>query len=156
MADETGLSAFAKDMGAQEYWVKRLVAVIVDGLVVVAASYFLSWGPFPRGLIEFSFAFGLLFYFYSVGVEYFTGQTLGKMVMDLRVVGVNTKVDLPRLLVREVSKVHVVFLILDVLAGLLVEKNGRLRYLEVLSDTTEVVGNSKAPASGTVKQGPSA
>src|SRR5689334_19600441 len=136
MANETGLETLAKDMGAQEYWIKRFVAIIIDGLVVVAASFFLAVGPFPRGPVEFSFAFGLLFYFYTVIIEYFTGQTLGKMVLNLRVVGVNTKVDLPRLLVREVSKVHVGFLILDVLAGILVEKNGRLRYLEVLSDTT--------------------
>jgi len=48
-------------------------------------------------------------------------------------------VDLSRLLVREVSKVFVLALVLDVGAGLLVEKNGRQRYLEVLSGTTEVL-----------------
>ncbi len=166
MANETGLDTLAKDMGAQEYWVKRLVAIILDGLVISAATYLLSFTPFPRGPFAmgfsfglgfgFGFTFGLLFYLYTVLLEYFTGQTLGKMVMRLRVVGVKTKVDLPRLLIREVSKVHPLLLALDFGAGLLVEKNGRLRYLEVLSDTTEVVDNAKGPAPAPAQQGPSA
>ena len=139
MAETTGLDALAKDLGAQEYWIRRLVAIIVDALIVGAVAFALSLGPFPRGPLELSFVGGLIFYFYSVLFEYFTGRTPGKMLLGLRVVGVRTKVDGARLLVREASKVHVVALALDVLAGLLVEKNGRLRYLEVLSDTTEVV-----------------
>ena len=139
MANDTGLETLASDMGAQEFWVRRLVALIIDALVVGAVSWFLSWGPFPRGPVELSLLGGLLFYLYTVVLEYFTGQTVGKMVMRLRVVGVGKKVDAAALLVREVSKVHVVALLIDVAAGLLTEKNGRLRYLEVLSNTTEVV-----------------
>lgn len=139
MANETGLETLAKDMGAQEYWLRRLVAIILDALIIGAVSYVLSLGPFPRGMLELSLAGGLVFYLYTVALEYFTGRTLGKMIVALRVVGVGSKVDAPRLLIREVSKVHIVFLVLDVALGLLVEKNGRLRYLEILSDTTQVV-----------------
>jgi uncharacterized RDD family membrane protein YckC len=139
LAETTGLDTLAKDLGAQEYWMRRLVAIILDALLVGAAAYILSLGPFPRGPLELSAAGGLMFYLYSVVLEYLAGQTLGKMLMGLRVVGVGSKVDLSRLLVREVSKVFIGALILDVLAGILVEKNGRQRYLEVLSDTTQVV-----------------
>jgi uncharacterized RDD family membrane protein YckC len=139
VAETTGLDALARDLGAQEYWIRRLVALIIDALIVGAATYFLSLGPFPRGPLELSLVGGLVFYFYSVVCVYLAGRTPGKALLRLRVVGVRTKVDGARLLVREASKVHVVALALDVIAGLLVEKNGRLRYLEVLSDTTEVV-----------------
>ncbi len=139
MAAGTGLETLSKDLGVQRYWMLRLVAVILDALLVGAATFFLSFGPFPRGPIELSAVSGLLFYFYTVVLEYFTGQTVGKMVMGLRVVGVGSKVDLPRLLVREVSKVFPLALVLDVALGVLTEKNGRQRYLEVLSDTTQVV-----------------
>ena len=139
MAGATGLDTFAKDLGAQEYWMRRVVAIILDALIVGAATYFLSLGAFPRGPLELSLVGGLIFYFYSVVCTYFAGRTPGKALLRLRVVGVRTKIDGARLLVREASKLHIVALIADVAAGMLVEKNGRLRYLEVLSDTTEVV-----------------
>jgi uncharacterized RDD family membrane protein YckC len=138
-AAATGLEAVAKDIGAQSFWMRRLVALILDALIVGVACFAASLGPFPRGLLELSVIGGLVLYLYTVILEYFTGQTVGKMVMRLRVVGVGAKVDLPALLVREVSKVHGLALLADLAAGMLVETNGRVRYLEVLSKTTEVV-----------------
>lgn len=135
----TGLENFAKDLGAQEYWVRRLVAVILDAFAVGAALWLLAVGPLPKGPFELATVGGILFYLYTVVFEYLRGQTLGKWLVGLRVVGVGSKVDLPRLLIREVSKVNPLALVLDVAAGMLVEKNGRQRYLEVLSDTTQVV-----------------
>ena len=139
MAATTGLENLAKDLGAQEYWVRRLVALILDGLIVSAAAWALSLGAFPGRILELGAVAGLTLYIYTVVCEYMRGQTLGKAVLGLRVVGVGSKVDLSRLLVREVSKVFVGAMALDVIVGLLVQKNGRQRYLEVLSDTTEVV-----------------
>lgn len=141
MADETGIDALARDQGAQEFWLRRLVALIIDALVVGVASFLVSLGPFPSGPLALSLLGGLFFYLYTVLFEYFTGQTVGKMVMNLRVVGVKTKVDLPRLLIREASKLHALLLLADVVGGLVTEKNGRVRYLEILTDTTVVVGN---------------
>lgn len=138
-AAQTGLESLANDLGAQEFWIRRLVAIILDGFVVGLITWLLSLGPFPLQVLVFGALGGLIFYFYTVALEYLRGQTVGKWLMGLTVVGVGAKVDLPRLLIREVSKVFVLALLLDVAAGMLVEKNGRQRYLEVLSDTTEVV-----------------
>lgn len=138
-AASTGFENFAKDLGAQEYWVRRLVAIILDAFGVGVATWFLSVGPLPKGPLELSAVGGLIFYLYTVVLEYLRGQTVGKWVMGLRVVGVGSKVDMPRLLIREISKVNPLALVADVAVGMLVEKNGRQRYLEVLSDTTQVV-----------------
>jgi uncharacterized RDD family membrane protein YckC len=135
----SGLENLAKDQGAQAFWVRRLVAVILDGAIVASAAFALSLGPLPLRVFELTAAAGLLLYLYTVVFEYIRGQTAGKWLMGLRVVGVGSKVDLSRLLIREVSKVFVVALALDVGAGLLAQPSGRQRYLEVLSDTTEVV-----------------
>jgi len=135
----SGLESLAKDLGAQEFWIRRLAAVILDGAVVGVALFALSLGPLPLRALELGAAGGLALYLYTVLFEFFRGQTPGKWLLGLRVVGVGSKVDLSRLLVREVSKVFVLALVLDVGAGLLVEKNGRQRYLEVLSGTTEVL-----------------
>lgn len=139
MSATLGLETLAKDLGAQEFWVRRLVAVILDGAVAALVAWALSLGPLPLRALELTAAAGLFLYLYTVVLEYMWGQTAGKWLVGLRVVGVGSKVDLSRLLVREVSKVFVLALALDVGAGLLAEPNGRRRYLEVLSDTTEVV-----------------
>ena len=135
----SGLETLAKDLGAQEYWIRRLVALVVDAVIVSLVLFVIGLEPFSFRLLSISTLGGFALFAYTVVFEYLRGQTLGKMVMGLRVVGVREKVDLSRLLIREISKVHVVLLLLDVLVGIMVEKNGRQRYLEVLSATTEVV-----------------
>ena len=135
----SGLETLAKDMGAQEYWIRRFVALVVDAVIVSLVLFVIGLEPFSFRLLSISTLGGFALFAYTVVFEYLRGQTLGKMVMGLRVVGVREKVDLSRLLIREISKVHVVLLVLDVLVGVMVEKNGRQRYLEVLSATTEVV-----------------
>lgn len=139
MSATSGLENLAKDLGAQQFWVRRLAAVILDGALVALGLWVLSLGPLPLRVLELGAAAGLVLYLYTVLFEYLRGQTPGKWLLGLRVVGVGSKVDLSRLLVREVSKVFVLALALDVGVGLLVEPNGRQRYLEVLSGTTEVV-----------------
>ena len=135
----SGLETLAKDMGAQEYWIRRLVALVLDAILVSVVLFVIGLEPFSFRLVSISTLGGFALFAYTVALEYLRGQTVGKMVMGLRVVGVREKVDLSRLLIREISKVHVLFLLLDVVVGVLVQKNGRQRYLEVLSATTEVV-----------------
>jgi uncharacterized RDD family membrane protein YckC len=150
----SGLETLSKDMGAQEYWIRRLVALVIDAVVVSIALFLIGLEPVSFRLISISTLGGFALFAYTVVLEYLRGQTFGKMVMGLRVVGVREKVDLSRLLIREISKVHVVLLLLDVVVGVLVEKNGRQRYLETLSATTEVVDRAPSrPAPGTAGAG---
>jgi uncharacterized RDD family membrane protein YckC len=135
----SGLETLAEDMGAQEYWIRRFVALFIDALIVSLALFAVGLEAFGFRLLSIGMLGGFALFGYTVVFEYLRGQTPGKMLLGLRVVGVREKVDLSRLLVREISKIHVVLLLLDVLVGVLVEKNGRQRYLEVLSATTELV-----------------
>jgi uncharacterized RDD family membrane protein YckC len=135
----TGLETLAKDMGAQGYWIRRLVALVIDALLISVALGALSFEPFSFRLLSISTIGGFVLFVYTVALEYARGSTVGKWVMGLRVVGVREKVDISRLLIREISKVHPVLLLIDVVAGVMLEKNGRQRYLEVLSSTTELV-----------------
>jgi uncharacterized RDD family membrane protein YckC len=135
----SGLETLAKDMGAQEFWIRRLVALVLDAVFVSVVLFLIGLEPFSFRLLSISTLGGFALFAYTVVLEYLRGQTLGKMAMGLRVMGVREKVDLSRLLIREISKVHVVLLVVDVVVGILLEKNGRQRYLEILSATTEVV-----------------
>jgi uncharacterized RDD family membrane protein YckC len=135
----SGLENLARDMGAQEYWVRRLVAILIDWFLCLGALWAVGLEPFALQLYSGSALAGLLLFAYSALAEYFTGQTLGKAVMGLRLAGVNRQADLPRVLIREVSKLFGLALLLDVIIGVLTDSSGRRRYLEVLSGTTLVV-----------------
>jgi len=139
MATTTGLENLAKDLGAQEYWMRRLLAFIVDGLIVWVALALIGLEAFSFRLLSAGPLSGPALYGYTVVLEYARGQTVGKWLMGLRVVGIGSKTDLSRILIREISKVFFVLLALDILGGLLAARSGRQRYLEVLSDTTEVL-----------------
>ena len=139
MPTPTGLENLARDMGAQGYWLRRLIAVLIDWGLCLGALAVSGVEPFGFKLFTATVLAGFVLYAYTVLTEYFTGQTLGKIVMGLRVVGVGTKVDLSRLLMREASKLNPVLMLIDTIAGVLLERSGRRRYLEVLSDTTQLV-----------------
>lgn len=139
MTTTTGLENLAKDLGAQEYWMRRILAFIVDGLLVWVVLALIGLEPFSFRLLSAGPLSGPALFGYTVVLEYASGQTVGKRVMGLRVVGIGSKTDLSRILIREISKVFFVLLALDIAGGLLAARSGRQRYLEVLSDTTEVV-----------------
>ena len=139
MSAPTGLENLARDMGAQSYWLRRLIAVLLDWGICLFALALTGIEPFGFKLFSATVLAGFLLYAYTVIAEYFTGQTIGKIVMGLRVVGVGTKVDVSRLLMREASKLNPVLMLIDAVAGVLLERSGRRRYLEVLSDTTQLV-----------------
>lgn len=117
---------------------RRFIAILIDWLICLAAMAVIGLSPFTIQVVSGSTMAGILLFVYTVAAEYVTGQTLGKMVMGLRVAGLEPKTDVSRLLIREVSKVFVLLLVLDVGFGVLSESGGRRRYLEILSKTSVV------------------
>lgn len=139
MSSTSGLENLAKDMGSQEFWVRRLVALLVDWFLCLGVLWAVGLEPFSLQIYSGSVVAWLVLFAYSAVAEFFTGRTLGKAVMGLELAGVGGKVDLPRLLVREVSKLFGPALVVDIIAGVLFDSTGRRRYLEVLSKTTLIV-----------------
>lgn len=135
----SGLSTLSRNPLAQEYWVKRLLAYVIDavivyaiiGLVVAAAAIpaFLAgvfvpgYSPqvFPFGTFFGTFA-GLLFVLYFTFAEVAYGKTIGKAVMGLRVTtDSGGRPMLGTSFLRNLSKINAVLLLLDVILGLALE-----------------------------------
>ena len=82
-----------------DFW-PRLVAIIIDGLIIGAIGSSISWAIDPFNILDpwgiaFNWLNNLISYvigfIYFWGLESFnTGQTLGKMAMKLRTVDANT------------------------------------------------------------------
>ena len=135
----SGISTLSRDVQAQEYWVKRLLAYVIDAIVVYAviglaaaaaalpaflAGVFVpGYSPriFPFGSYFGTFA-GLLFVLYFTFAEATYGKTIGKAVMGLRVTTESGgRPTLGASFLRNLSKINWVLLLLDVILGLALE-----------------------------------
>jgi len=74
-------------------------------------------------------------------LEGLTGATLGKRFFNLQVVSTEGRVDFIKALIRNVSKIHILILLIDWVAGFITEGDPRQRFLDRIADTTVVRHN---------------
>ena len=140
-----------KDSTAQHYWLNRLLALIVDGLIVfiplliitVIVAVFVAIGGFtPFGIVVggvVSILWYFIFILYNMVMETTYGASFGKRAFHLKVVsksGANP--NLGEAFVRNVSKIYWLLLLLDVIIGLAVSKNYQQKYTDKLMGTAVV------------------
>jgi uncharacterized RDD family membrane protein YckC len=135
----SGIDALSRDARAQEYWVKRLLAYVIDAIVVytvvglataatllpgfIAGVFVPGYSPptLPLGGYFGTFA-GLLFVFYFTLAEATYGMTIGKRVLGLHVAAEGGgRPTLGTSFLRNISKINWVLLLLDVVIGLALE-----------------------------------
>ncbi len=135
---------FRVEGGLQRYWFKRFLAYIIDAVIVSIATlllgFFLSI-PFTLsamlrgGWRGWGFAFplstGFVQMVYFTIMEWGLGSTIGKQLMDLRVEGAHS---LFRALMRNLTKLHMGLLFLDVIAGFLLG-DPRRKFTDAISGT---------------------
>jgi len=137
----TGIDQIMQSPTAQEFWLRRLIAVIIDYAIVFFPIYAIgavAWAA-PIWAFAPSLVAGALMVLMSALFEAELGYTIGKRIMGLEVVSLDMRpYDMERALVRNISKVHPAFLVIDLLLGLLMEKRPNMRFLDT-STQCEVV-----------------
>lgn len=135
----TGLELLGRDRNVQNHWARRLIAIVIDAVIVsvalaliaavVAIPFLVGFGV-PAATTFSAFwagwwgywyggAIGPILFLYSFLSEGLYQRTIGKEIMGLRVERVDGKqLDFRNALVRNVSKIYWVLLLLDVLVGL--------------------------------------
>lgn len=140
----SGVDSLIKESGAQNYWLKRVLAFVIDVIIVVVvlvvAAVFVAIPTFvfsgTAGLTSlfagvFPVLAGVILFLYFIVAEVTRGATVGKGAMHLRVVGPSGgNPTLFQSLVRNLSKIYWVLLLLDVVLGLATSK----QYTQKLSD----------------------
>ncbi|MCD6479217.1 RDD family protein [Candidatus Bathyarchaeota archaeon] len=130
--------------GLQRYWFKRALAYLVDAVIVSIATlllgFFLSI-PFTLSAIirggwrgwgfTFPLSTGFVQLVYFTIMEWGLGSTVGKQLMDLKVEGAHS---LFRAFMRNLTKLHMGLLILDVVAGFLLG-DPRRKFTDAISGT---------------------
>ena len=150
-APVSGLDALIKDQKAQEYWIWRFVAIVVDWVIVYVVvgviTFFVALPAFLLGGGAFFSAvfgglavlWGLVFILYFAVLESATGASIGKHIFGFRVTSKRgSNPTFGEALVRNVSKIYWLLLLLDVVAGLAVSAGYQQKYSDRLMGTTVV------------------
>ena len=147
----SGFETITKDQKAQEYWAWRLVAFIVDAIIVglvlaILTALIALPALFTGGIGFFSFFFGgiaflwgIIFVLYFAVMESTSGASLGKKLLGLKVVSkTGSNPTLGEAFVRDISKIYWLLLLLDVIVGLAVSKGYQEKYSDHLMGTKVV------------------
>lgn len=152
---ETVIERFEHDTLLQELWIRRLIAYVVDSIIVGIGTFLvLALAMFPVfianpsrvfNLLSFPFAMGIVFLFYFPLAEALFGGTFGKNFLGLKViVQSGGRLSLEKAFMRNVSKIHPVLLLLDVAGGLITSTDLHQKYSDRIADTTVVIDKTSS------------
>jgi uncharacterized RDD family membrane protein YckC len=145
----SGLDEALREPKAQNYWLRRIAAIVVDViivtviLVVVAVaiaipSFAISGGAGMGAFFAgtFSVVAGVILFLYFILAEVTRGATVGKSAFNLKVVGPSGgNPTVVQSLIRNISKIYWVLLLLDVIVGLATSKDYTQKYSDRLAGT---------------------
>jgi uncharacterized RDD family membrane protein YckC len=150
-APVSGFDALTKDQKAQEYWLWRLVAYVVDAIIVYAVLAILTVlialpALFTGGAAVFgalfgglAFVWGIIFVLYFSVMESTSGASIGKRFFRLKVVSrTNSNPTFAEAFVRNISKIYPLLLLLDVIIGLAISKGYQEKYSDHFMGTKVV------------------
>jgi uncharacterized RDD family membrane protein YckC len=144
---DSGIKSLAEDQKAQSHWIRRLVALIIDSIILAIAGAILTTLlsiPFMvAGRMDYMSFFGgfpviigLFSILYFPAMEVYRGATLGKTVMGLKVTALNGAAPTwVQAFVRNVSKIYWVLLLLDVVLGLAIQTDYRQKFSDKYAGT---------------------
>ena len=137
----SGIDTLAKDHRAQEYWVERLIALIVDYVIVYAVLGIITAviaipAMFTGGAAFFGVVFGgvavlwgVVFVVYNALMEASSGASIGKKLFRLKVVSRrSSNPTFAEAFVRNLSKIYWLLLLLDVIVGLGISRGYQQKY----------------------------
>ena len=150
-APVSGIDTLTKDQKAQEYWIWRLVAYIVDAIIVfivlgvitaiVAIPAFFTGGAALFGAFfgGVAFLWGIIFVLYFTVMESSGGASIGKRAFHLKVVSKSdANPTFGEAFVRNISKIYWLLILLDVIVGLAFSKGYQEKYSDHLMGTRVV------------------
>jgi uncharacterized RDD family membrane protein YckC len=141
----------------QNLWTRRVIAFIVDSLILLVVLAVLSavlaiilvpvlvfsWDAYSGFFSGFSTIFGLVIVWgYYIALEGSAGATIGKRFMDLKVTPLRGNMNYTKAFVRSFTKawlpVFAALFVLDLIVGFLTEGDPKQRFSDVVADTAVV------------------
>ncbi len=150
------LDHLARDRYAQEHWLYRVIAFLIDAVIVgigllilvflvtLASGHPILTFPFEITIVPTSAAIGgsVVLFFYFLVSETVYGTSIGKSIFHLQVVNVDgTRPDPFKIAVRNISKIYFVLLVLDILAGILSHSRRGQKFSDYVANTNIIITN---------------
>jgi len=143
----TAFEKIGRDRQLQDHWIRRLIAAIIDGIIILIVSGVISFLLlFPlivigatlfTGLV-FPLISGILWLLYASFTETGLG-TIGKQVVHLKVTTIDGRpASLDRTFIRNISKIYPLFWLLDVVIGMATPGDPHQKYSDRFAGTTVV------------------
>lgn len=148
----TGFERIGKDSQLQDHWIRRLVAFIIDSILVgiitfvlvviisipfmfMALATGLPWYLFNP--LSFPFFAGILSVLYFSLMETYYGATFGKRIMNLKPTTLDgQKLSLDLAFIRNVSKIYWIAVLLDTIIGLATTGDPHQKITDQVAGTT--------------------
>ncbi len=134
----TAVDLIGHNPALQEHWLRRLLAMVIDVILVGLVTFFLNFpfAIFATGIFLWPFLFGIVWWLYSALFEGAIGGTVGKKLVALHVVAIDGNMDFARAFIRNISKIHPIFILLDFLFGAVTEGDPRQRFMDRIARTS--------------------
>ncbi len=140
-----GFDIIGSNKALQDHWVRRILAIIIDTIIVYFPLIILfniilivtlnTWGWFWWGWL-WPLLYGFIFFLYFIVLETFIGATIGKKLMSLRVVTTTGQpLGIGPVFVRNISKI-VVLHWLDMIFGLITDGDPRQKFTDRVMNVT--------------------
>lgn len=157
----TGFEKIGSDSQLQDHWIRRLVAFIIDAIIVgigtliiaaiiaipfiiMAAATGLPWYVFNPFIGPFFI--GILSVLYFALLEFWYGWTFGKRIMNLKTIKLGgQKPPLDVAFIRNISKIYWILALIDVIIGLATPGDPHQKISDRMAGTTVV--STTAPPS---------
>lgn len=131
----TAMDLIGTDEALRDHWIKRLIAIIIDYVIVSIPVAILAMFGIGFGFVFWSTQ-GLLFLVYFVITEAFVGASLGKKLLKLKVVALSDELDIGKVFIRNITKFNGFLLLVDFLVGFLTDGDPKQKYLDRVAGTT--------------------
>ncbi len=134
----TGFDYLAQDKALQEHWVRRVVALVIDSIIifvpisvlfqVLGMMWYYPW-----------WWFGIFLFLYAALFESAIGGTVGKMLMKLKAVPITGQMTTSQVLIRNVTKVFAPVLLLDWIIGMAIDtRDPRQKWTDTIARTSVI------------------
>jgi len=157
----TGFERIGSDSQLQDHWIRRLVAFIIDSIIVWIGALIIAaiilipfvilaaatgWPWFMFNPFIGPFFGGVLSVLYFALLESWYGWTFGKKIMNLKPIKVGgQKPPLDAAFIRNISKIYWILVLLDVIIGLATPGDPHQKVSDRIAGTT-VVSTAASPS----------
>ncbi len=141
----TGFDLIHNNRPLQKHWIRRIVAYVLDFIIASIPVWLIFVSlriGFQRDVLWFfPTVGGAVQVFYCALFEYTKRQTIGKMLLGLRVEALKSGLSLHETILRNISKIHGLLVIIDTLVGMATRGDPRQRYLDRVAETTVITSS---------------